>query len=588
MNEPVQIVELWQPRCSLRWGVGDCPATLADGPMCFSCHGTCTRKEAYVGDGSITWRFVKPGQYLPPMYERDGEHIKADPLPLLVSASVRSSRINIGALRDGEKPLGITGRASFQFLDAPFDDYVGDYNLALRTKRKGNFWAKFTARNPFFGNMRITVYEGFVGQTLDQMTKRLHMVEGIDGPSSDGKVSISAVDPLRLADEKRAKFPRETEIEVFEDFDISTTAVRVIAGNAADMTDAFGNTSTRYLTIGSEILGYTGQTDEGDGKYLLIGVTRGTLGTTAAAHKAKDKAQRAGHYELMDAWDIAYDLATNHTPIPNEFFDKDQWDAEAGVYLQGYQFTRTVPAPKPVNGLLGELMRDATFYIWWNEKTQTIPLKAVRPEIATRTITDAGDFVAGSIDIERKPEERISRAVVYFGVIDPTKGDDPANYRQKRGRIAADAENEDGGAQIMEKVIFSRWIVNDTHAREMLQRMLARFAYTPVYLPVTMVDDGMSIGDVVRVQTRLYVDTEGEELIKRWQVIEAQVVKPGETTQYLLQQFIYQADRYGVWMADDAPDWDDLSEEQKEGASGMWWSDEDGKLTDGSQGSLWQ
>lgn len=587
MNEPVQIVELWQPRCSLRWSEGDCPATLADGPRCYNCHGTCPVKAAYRGDASITWRFVRPGQYLPPLYERDGEHIKTDPLPLLTGASAVSSKINIGSLRDGEKPLGITGRASASFQDAPFDDYVGDWYVAERASRRGNFWPKFVARNPFQANMRLTIYEGFAGQALSEMEKRLYLVEAINGPSSDGKVTVSAVDPLRLADDKRAKFPRETEIEVYQDFDAVTSAVRVIASLAADMTDPFGNTVIRYMTIGSEIIGYTGQTDEGDGRYLLTGVTRATLGTTAASHGAGDKAQRAGHYQLMDAWDIAFDLITGHTPIPDEFIDKSQWDAEAGVYLQGYQFTRTVPAPQPVNKLLGELMRDATFYIWWDERAQKIPLKAVRPEIATRTISDAGDFVAGSIDIERKPDERISRAVVYYGVIDPTKGDTAENYRHKRGRIDADAENEDGGAEIMEKVIFSRWIISDTHAREMLQRLLARFAYTPVYLPVTMVNDSMRIGDVAQVQTRLITDTEGAERVLRWQVIEAQRVKPAETTRYLLQQFIYQSSRYAAWMAEDAMDFSEAPEELRE-LGGSWWAGDDGRMPDGSPGYLWQ
>lgn len=587
MNEPVQIVELWQPRCSLRFGVGACPATLADGPRCFNNWGTCTAKAAYQGDGSITWRFMRPGQHLPPMYERDGEHIKTDPLPLLVDAAPRSAKINIGALRDGEKPLGITGKATVGFLDAPFDDYVGDWYVDQRASRRGNFWAKFAARNPFFANQRLTIYEGLVGQDLAEMEKRLYLVENIDGPSSDGKVTLTAVDPLRLADDRRAKFPRETAIELQADIDDATTTVRVIAALLDDLTDPFGNTAARYLTIGSEILRFTGQTDEGDGRYLLTGVARGQLGTVAASHKAEDKCQRCGHYQLLDAWDIAYDLVANHTPIPTEFVDKAQWDAEAGVYLQGYQFTRTIPAPQPVNKLLGELMRDATFYIWWDERSQTIPLKAVRPEIAVRTVTDAGDFVAGSIDIERKPDQRISRAIVYYGVENPTEGDDPKNYRHKRGRIEADAENEAGGAEVLEKVIFSRWIVSDTHAREMLQRMLARFAYTPVYLPVTMVDDGLRLGDVVRVQTRLITDTEGGEVVLRWQVIEAQRVKAAETTRYLLQQFIYQSVRYGVWMADDAPTFAEADEGQRE-MGGMWWSDEDGRMPDGSAGYLWQ
>lgn len=586
MNEPVQIVELWQPRCALRWGEAPCTATMADGPMCYQTHGTCPVKAVYDGSGSITWRFVKAGQYLPPMYERDGENIKTDPLPLLVSASPRSSKLNIGAIRDGEKPLGVTGSATVEFIDAPFDDYVGDWYVGSRASRKGSFWAKFVARNPFFAHMRLTIYEGTADQNLEDMVKRQYLVEGISGPSSDGKVTLTAVDPLRLADDKRAKFPRETEIELYADIDESTTTVQVI-GLEDDISDQFGNTATNYLTIGSEIISYTGYVDEGDGLFTLTGVVRAELGTAAASHKAEAKCQRAGHYELMDAWDIAYDLIENHTQIPIEFVDKGQWDAEAGVYLQGYAFTRTVPSPQPVNKLLGELMRDGTFYIWWDERGQTIPLKAVRPEAAIADIGDDGEFIAGSIDIERRPSERISRGMVYFGVKDPTKGDEPDNFEHKRGRIDADAEHEDGGAEIMEKTIYSRWIVSDTHAREMLQRMLARFSWTPVYLRVGMTDGSLKIGDVVRVKTRVFTDTEGAERVLRWQVIEAQSIKPAEATRYVLQQFIYQASRYGVWMGDAAPTYADATEEQRE-LGGLWWTGDDGKMPDGSSGYLWQ
>ncbi|RAP38193.1 hypothetical protein BYZ73_21810, partial [Rhodovulum viride] len=128
-----------------------------------------------------------------------------------------------------------------------------------------------------------------------------------------------------------------------------------------------------------------------------------------------------GRYELMDAWDIARDLLEAHTPVPAEFIDVAAWQAEAETYLTGYTFSRTVPKPTAVNTLLGELVRDGTFNLWWDERAQRIMLKAVRPETATVVLSDSEHVVAGSLSQAREPDERISRVFIYYNPEDPTK-----------------------------------------------------------------------------------------------------------------------------------------------------------------------
>lgn len=787
MLEPIQIVELWQPRCSLRFGVAPCTASTDDGPRCYNCWGSCLDLTNYKGDGSIAWRFMKPTQALVPLYERTGEHIKTNPLPLLVSVSVRSSKINVGSIRDGERPLGVTGSCTITLKDAPWDDVVGDYYKSLRTVSGGNFWAKWVARNPFYANMRVTIYEGYAGQSLAEMERRLYILDNVTGPDSQGSVTLTAVDPLRLTDNARAQFPRETDMRLSAAIDAATTSITIEAINEHDLWDQFGTnkpekartnlviwserfdnaawaksgvtvtanaavapdgsttaekfspnagtaqkgmsqpftgltvgdnltavfyakkgerdkiqiryyggptgvssaytnfdltngtyagtqtgevtmanvgngwwrcrvttqitgdltgqdvgfehidalTSGRsptistgngsdglyiwgaqvqpgiidagyigasgsqvinsligaagpgYILIGSEVIRYNGYSGS-LGVFNLIGVARGQLGTTASSHSEDAGVQRVGRYELTDAWDIAHDLLINHTEVPDEFIDKAAWDAEAGVYLQGYAFSRTVTKPTAVNNLLGELLRDGTFYIWWDERSQTIPLKAIRPEHSDMTLSDNTSFVSGSLRIDRVPDERISRVFVYFGQIDPTKGDDPTNFLLMRGRIDADAEREDGGAEIRSKTIYSKWIVTDAQALELNQRLLARYGSIPKYLTVTMTDQTLEIGEVVNVQTRVEVDTEGQPIIKRWQIIAAQQLRHGEAVEYQLQEFIYQATRFGRWTADAEIDYSAATAEYRDGGSSAWWSDDDGKMPDGQQGYRWQ
>lgn len=588
-REPITIVELIQRRCSNRFGVAPCTASVNDGPRCYQTGGTCLDIANFNQNGVIRWRFVEQLQFSDYLYEQDGDNdISTNAIPCLVSVSHSASRINVGAIRKGESPLGILSGVSASFVDFPYDDDDGDFYRDQRDGFRGTFWAKMVARNPFFTGMRLAVYEGYRGQALSEMQKRVYIVEGINGPDAAGNVTVFGIDPLGLTRGKRAKFPRDTDMSLVDAITSSqTTGVRVRAPLLSDLSDAFGNTgTTRYVTIGNEILRYTGFTvfDAPAAVYTLSGVARGQLGTTAAAHSASAPVQRAGRYNAADAWVISRDLLEVHSGVPDEFIDFDQWEEEASDYLLGFQVEATISRPEDVETLLGELMQQCTFMIWWDDRAQKIPLKAIRPQIVNASISDSANIIAGSGSLTRDVESRITRLFVYYGHRDPTKGLDFANFANVRVGIDGTAEGLAGGGEVRSDTIFSRWLRTEGQAAELVTRILGRFSKVERYLSVSLdaKDRSIKLGDVVAVDTDLIADSEGRRQVIVWQVIRADEIASGHVVRYDLQEFAFQVARFARYMADDAPEWpggDDV---------GAWYADEGGLMPDGSDGYFYQ
>lgn len=591
-REPIQLVGLTQPRCSRRFGVAPCAANIADGPRCYQTFSTCLSVPNISYTGSIEWMFSKsetPSIGAGPMltYTRTGEAIRTNPIPTLVSVSESASRLNVGAARDGESPFGIRSSVSVQFRDILWNDHVGDFYLSQRSGTRGGFWQKWSARNLYFSNMSVTVYEGYRGQALEEMQKRLYIVEKIDGPDAAGNVTLTGIDPLRLADAKRAKFPRVTDMALVNAITNVATTGLIVRAALADLTDTFGNVvGTRYMRIGSEIIAYTGQTETGvgTGQYTLSGVARGQLGTTAAAQSANAAAQRAGRYSVIPAWDAIYNLLTQHTDLPASYINKTQWDAEAALYLEGFDVSATIAEPTPVEQLCGEIMQQTSLYIWWDERLQTIPLKAVRPEPARYSVTDDANILAGSARLTRDADAWFTQLIVYYLQRDPTKGFDPTNFGLVRGRVDGEAELPAAGDTVRQKVIYSRWLINEGQATELTVRLLGRFRRVPRFLSVRLdaKDRSILIGDIVSVQSGTVTDSEGSPTNEVWQVIRVDEIEPGHAVIYDLQEFQFKAARYAVMMADPSPDFVDATTEEK--AAGCWLCGIDDKMADGTDG----
>lgn len=595
-REPIQIVELVQPWCALTYGEAPCTAELGrtGSRKCFNTRKTCQDSANYDGSGSITWRFTKPMvATLADLYSESGVEKQTNPLPLLLGVSTSPTRINIGGGSEGSSPLGRRASVTITMQDAPWDDSVEDKYLSEREYNpftRGTFWSKWLARNPYHARYLVRVVEGYVGQDIGDMQSRVYLLDRINGPDARGRVHLIAKDPLRLADDKRTQFPAVSDITLVGGVDDSQTSDIEVLCIETELTADYGNTGPiRYLRIGNEILEYTGYSTSGTNKWTLSGVTRAALGTVAEEHAADDKCQRVGRYEDAPVWELASDLLLNHTAIDPGFIDTAQWEAEGLAYLSPFELTGTVAEPMPVSKLVGELTEQCPFYIWWDEREQKIPLRAVRPPMddGVAEVNDAQHILRDSSILEEDPTQRISRIFLYYRQKDPTKPlTDVGNYSSVRGHIDGDAESDAEHGEIRVRQIFSRWLTNAAQAIHTTVRVLNRFRDQVQFLSVKLdaKDRHISTADVIEVTTRTVVDDTGESLPTRWQVIGVEEVVPGEVVRYDCQRFTFSG-RFWIWADESAPDYDVASESEK--ADNAYLADENGTVGDGDFGYQW-
>ena len=571
MSEPVTLVEIDRDVCSLTFGVSPCPAT---GTKCYNTWATCSARSAFTAT-TQTLRFAKPRADLPLSFEA---------IPSVISTSASPTELNVGDVDASSGPLGKRAQATVTFQDHPtsdieIDPYVSSRSLTPWTN--GTFWTKLNARWPTPKGRKIRIFDGYIGQAIGDMVRREYLIDSIDGPNSAGVVSIRAVDPLRILDDKTSQAPIQSRGELSAAITNSQTSITVTGAVLADYP------ATGTLRIKGELMTYTGRTESG-GIITFTGITRATDGTTAAAHEIESRVQTCIRYTDVNAWEVAKGIIQVYAPAAYAYIDLTQWATEAAQWLDGFIVSAVISEPTGLNKLLAELCRDAQFFIWWDERQQKILLRAVRPPTETpQVFTEDANIIAGSQSLVQKPDERISQIWYYYQPRDLSKSvTDEENYRKVRIRIDADAESTREYGEVAVEKIFSRWVRTDSIVVAITTRLLARYSVNPYYLTISVdaKDRGTWTADVVDVSTRLLTNTEGLPFTTRYQIISAQETSPGSVVKYVLQNYNFSA-RYGYWMAADAPIYSLATDEQK--ATGAWWAGTDGKIS-GDDGYEWQ
>ena len=166
-REPLQIVEIEQPFCNLEYGVSPCTAEVGvtGSIKCFNTAKTCQDTANY-DQSPLKLRFCKPQSKTP-----EGVFC----IPSLMSVKTSPTIINVVGGSRSKGPLGVRAEVSVQISDHPYSDLVVD---KYRTERsyiatdRGTFWSKWIARNPYYNNYILRVYDGYVGQELADMRMR--------------------------------------------------------------------------------------------------------------------------------------------------------------------------------------------------------------------------------------------------------------------------------------------------------------------------------------------------------------------------------------------------------------------------------
>jgi hypothetical protein len=517
-TEPLQVVEIVEPRCSRTFGVSPC---LATGAKCWNTDATCKFKTALDLTDTYTSRFVAPAAN---RFVSDvGAFQPGEAIPALMAVDTAPTILNVGAGNDNLSPLGARAVATVALRDFPSNDVGYDPYLSSRAYdpvKLGSYWSKWLIRNPFHTGYTLRIYDGFFGDALSAMIKREYSIEKVD--ASRSSVRITAKDILLKVTDNDPKAPALSNGALYAALLVGGTSFQAAGAVLADYP------ATGWVRINDEIIAYTARALVGS-NVEFTGLTRGALKTTAAAHSQNDRVQRVLAYLDQPFSDIIYDLLTVWGEIATAYFDKAAWDAEYLEWRELYRFTAYVSDPEEVQKLVGELCQQALANVWWDERVQKIILRAQRPNFAPDTLTQEGHLVADSVVIEEVAKDRASQVYVYYNPRTPVlRLNDRLSFANAEAFIDVDRERQYGEAKVKE--IFCRWVNTGVIARSLGNAYLLRFRDVRKRITFNLTAKDIAdfwTGDVVQIRHFLSVDFTGAEFVRPWLITSAETVEQG-------------------------------------------------------------
>lgn len=529
-RQPITFVEVDADFCPYTYGVNNGTTSLCnatDAEKCYNTRKTCKDADTYVANfDPATWEktytFANSSTGVPPTM---------GVFPTIVGLDTAPTRIT------PSKGLGERAVVKVSFQDHPHHDIGIDPYVDERTytpMEQGTFWGKWKARNPYYRSRQMRVKTGYLaeGGVVDwaNFVTYNYVIDSIAGPTANGRVTLTAKDPLTLLDGSRAVVPEPSRGELAADIDGVATSFSLAPAGIGDDPD-YGYPATSFrCRIGDEGFDVTRSGD------VCTVVQRG-LYEGAGQHSTGDTVQVVKQYAGVQVQDIAYDLITAGRPELAQYIPKATWDAEADEYLLRL-YTGEITEPTSVNELLTELMESCPFYIYWDERLQEITLSAIRPPgSGAITLTDDGHLLGGAVDVREIPKERVDEVWVYFGMLNPAGDRKKAeNYAVRYVSVNPDAQSADqyGGRQI--KKVFSRWITttNAAAAQELAAQYLRRFGKTPIRIQVKLDARHSDIwtGDIAQLDTMYLQGPTGSNEPRYCQVVEAVEDVPGTRFQY--------------------------------------------------------
>ncbi|HEX5277555.1 MAG TPA: hypothetical protein VFW42_07805 [Fluviicoccus sp.] len=514
---PVVFVELDMDYCTRTYGTSPCTASVGvtGAAKCYNTYATCQDTANY-NKGMKTYRFSDPSARLP---------VGLQTIPLLKSVSFAPQQITPG------KGLGVRGSVSIKLADAPWTDVDIDPYVADRaTQAAGTFWGRFRARNPYYEGRMLRILAGYITSpfTWDAFQVRAYIIDSLSAVLKGDEAQIVGKDILKLADDKKALFPRPSTGTLSAGIsDSATTLTAAPTGVGAAEYPASGK-----IAISGEIMSFTRSGD-------VFTVTRAQDNTDAAAHDADDTIQLVGEFTSAEIQDVIYTLLTDYAGIDTAYIDKTAWDTERDTYLTGV-WNLTQPEPVGVNTLLAELTEQGNCRIWWDEIEQQIRFRAIRPlDAALPVYSDDDHFIQNTVDLRDDPKQRISSVLIYFGRRSPAeKLDELKNYAVRYLQADPDASgaNQYGSAVI--KRINSRWFLSTSLGRvqDLADALLMTFRDPPRILSFGMDPrHDLRVGDIFRAQTRYLQAADGSKNELAFEVIEAQEERAGHLIRYRAQ-----------------------------------------------------
>lgn len=522
-RRPFTVVEIELDYCSLAYGGAPCTAAIGvtGAVKCYNTRATCQDAANFDGGAQPpnrkTYRFCTNSADFP----RD-----LDAIPIVDSVKITPAKLAIGS------GIGERGSVSIVLRDGQHNDVGIDKYVAERTYNpleQGTLLGRLLARNRYFLGRPVRVWRGYLTEgpagepvfDFANAEKRTYFMEKAEGPAN-GRVTITAKDILKLADDERSVAPIPSAGRLLAGITSVDGSATLTPAGVGDGVDSYGRPyygASGKLRINSEIISYTRVGD------ALTLTARGQDFTTAAAHSTDDAVQECLVITGQALHEIVHTLLTTYAQIDPAFIDLPAWQDETDTYTSGRLYSAVISEPVGVNKLVNELCEQGPAYFWWDDVAELINYRALRPaSSAAVTLTDASSFLKGTVKVQTKLDQRASEVLFYFGLRNPTEPIDQAsNYRVAVLRSGSSAAQNKYG-QNRTKIIYSRWLdaASRTFVEQVCDALLQRYDEAPRQIDFTTAakDAALLTGDLFRASTMRLQGVDGAPEQVTFQVLQ--------------------------------------------------------------------
>jgi len=509
MSEPVTIVKISQPLCALDFGVAPCTAT---GDQCYKTRATCKDLANYDQSATLDLYFAEghvadmgvPG--LPYVF------------PGLVSVSTTATKINVGGMLRDAKGLGTRANCKivikdFTHTDRLVDPYADARGIDVLSGNFGSFWTLWMARNRYRQNIVLTIYEGFAGQTLAQMTSRKLFWESITRGA--GEVQIDGKDILARLEERKAQAPAASTGTLSLGISATSTSLSVENADIADYP------ASGEIRINDEVISYGSRSVVG-GVIVFSPLARGVEGTEASEHDEGDAVQECLRLS-GPGWQVLQTLMRDYGGIDPSWINTSSWQTVWENWRSFHNLSHFITEPTAVVELVAGLCRDCLVFVWWDERTSLVEMAPLAgTEVEPPLINERANIVAGSFGLREMPEERLTEVVTHFDLKRPAEElDDEKNYAKQQVNKNAAAQAAHGQPSI--RTVYAYWLPTRTLAFFLSSRLLALCEDNPSEATFTLAakDRQYWVGDTVRISHTMDRDPSGTLQLQTWLITSA-------------------------------------------------------------------
>ncbi|PCH65815.1 MAG: hypothetical protein COC04_00865 [Gammaproteobacteria bacterium] len=463
---------------------------------------------------------------------------------------------------------------------------LGAVNITLQDfkiseNEQGTYFGRLLGANEFFENRKLYIHHGNYSDNLDIATlkKRLYIIKSIDGPNSNGVVSIKAVDPLSRFFETDRLIPEPSNGELAADLTPNYVGALNITNN-----DAFSATGG-VADIEGEWVRYSS----------LVGVTdivlteRNVFGTINDEHKSGDSVKNAFTFESVLAVDLINQLH-DYVGIDPAYIELAQWNTERDDYLSSEFLTGGWSEPEKARDKIDEICEQTHVSTWWNDEEHKIKLQAIGPNLTTvKTLEENTHILSAGQSVRRDPSKALTRVWIWFDKVNHSEGDTSDNYRQALLLVNPSLEADDAYGEVRGEVIFASHIpagggasVSKLAERLLSQRRYGTYQYS---FQLHEKDADIQVGQSVDVVTSLIQSKEGVPVTTNFMVIERDYKGKHVYKYKAVITGVESGAKFASWAPDNLGDYETETDENK--LTYVFYSADDGTLPNGDDPHLW-